>query len=129
MAFPVGFADFVADQAVDRLRVRDAQQRFGKTQQRYPFRRGQRVFVQEGVDPALADLLAADCGDQAACLVGNPVTRLCWDFHRREEARHRLGLVDPTAVAHRGAQWRRRRRRGGEHQLHAVSTVLTLDLD
>ena len=39
MAFPIRFADFVADQAADGLRIRYAQQGFGETQKRDPFGR------------------------------------------------------------------------------------------
>ena len=39
MALPVRLADFVADQPVDSLRIRDAQQCFGEAQERHPLRR------------------------------------------------------------------------------------------
>ena len=53
MPLPVGGGNLVADQLVDGLGVGDAQQRLGEAHQRHAFLRGQGVFVQEGVEPAL----------------------------------------------------------------------------
>ena len=47
MVAPVGRADLVLDQVVDRLIVGDTQQRFGQRHQRQPFVGGQAIFAQE----------------------------------------------------------------------------------
>ncbi len=123
MAFPISLTDLVADQPVDRLRIGDAQQGFGETQQRHPFPRGQRILMQKSVDAALAEPLAADGGDKAARPFGDAVLQVCRDLGRGEDARRRSGLVDPAAVAQCGARRCCRRRRGSEHHIHAQHTL------
>ena len=48
---PVAVGDLVADQRVAGGAVGDAQQRFGKAHQRDAFLAGQRVFVDQALDP------------------------------------------------------------------------------
>ena len=107
MPFPIGPAELVADQPVDGPGIGDAQQRLGEAQERHALLRGQRVFVQKRVDAALAEPLAAHRDDEAAGALGDPVAHFGRDLGRGEDPRHRLGLVDPGAVADRGAQRRR----------------------
>ncbi len=118
MLRPIGFAELVADQPVDGLRVGDAQERLGKAKERHPLLRGQRVFVQKRIDAAFADPVAADGGDEVARTLGNMAAGVGWDFGGGENARHRLGLVGPGAVADCRAQRRGRRQRAGKHDVH-----------
>jgi hypothetical protein len=108
VAFPICFADLVADQPVDRFRVGHPQQSLGEAQERDPFGRGQRIFVQKSVDAAFAEAFSAHCGNERPRLVGNAVAHLHRYFGRRQNARNRLALVDPAAGADRRTQRRRR---------------------
>jgi hypothetical protein len=74
--------------------------------------------VQKGVDAALAVALAADRGDEASGGRGNPVARIGRDVGGRQDPCRGLGLVEACVTADRGAQWRGRRQRGGEHDIH-----------
>ncbi len=118
MALPIGRGDLVADQPVDGLGIGDPQQRLGDTHQRDALGRGQRVFLQKGVEPAPAEALAADRHDQPARGRGDPVARIRGDLGGGEDACIGLGLVEAMRVADRRPQRRLRRRRAREHQLH-----------
>ena len=119
MARPIGRAELVADQPVDGLGVGHAQQRLGEAHQRHALLRGQRVFVQERVDAAVAD------GAR-----GGPRRRDCARSRRcgrapRTADRRRARIAATASVssmrsagADRGAQRRGRRRRVGEHETH-----------
>ena len=120
MSFPIGLADLVPDQQVDRLRVRNPQQRLGQAQQRHSLARGQGVFVQECVDAALAEPLLADRGDEPAGAVGDPVAHSRRNIGRREDAIGRLGLINAAAIADRGPQRRCRRQRAGKNNSHST---------
>ena len=85
MALPVGLADLVADQPVDGLGIGDAQQRLGEAHQRDALGRGQRVFVQKGVDAAFAEALAAHRGDEGAGGRGDAVARFGRKFGLRQD--------------------------------------------
>ena len=120
MALPIGRRDLVADQPVDGLGVGDAQQRLGEAHQRHPLGRGQRVFVQEGVEPALAEPLPAHRFDEMAGGEGDAIARRGGDLGGGEEAPAGLGLVEPVRVADRRAQRRLRRQRFGEDEVHGA---------
>ena len=119
MALPIRLADLVADQPVDGLRIRYAQQGFGETQQRDPLGRGQRIFVQKRVDAAFAEAFAAHRGDECPRLIGDAVAHLCRERRRGQNARNRLVLVDPAACADCRTQRRRRRESCRCDNLHA----------
>jgi hypothetical protein len=120
MALPIRLADFVADQPVDGLRIGDAQQRLGEAQERHALRRGQCIFVQKGVDPAFAEALAADGGDEGTRSVGDPVAHVGGYLAGGEDVHHRFGLVEPAPLVDRGAQWLHLRRHGSEHDVHPL---------
>jgi len=103
MVLPMGFADLVADQPIDRLGVGHPQQCFRQAQQRDPLGRGQRIFMEEGVNAAFADAFAADIGDKDACPLGDSIPHLQRDVGRGDNAANRLGFIDPAAVANGGA--------------------------
>ena len=124
MARPIGLAELVADQPVDGLGVGYAQQRLGEAQQRHPLLRGQRVFVQQRIDAALAETFAANRGDEAAGGLSDMVARLRRNFGECENARHGSGLVDAGAVADRGAQRRGRRQGLGEDHIHGRRSLI-----
>ena len=92
MAVPIGGGDLVADQLVDGLGVRDAQQRLGEAHQRDAFGRGQRVFVQEGVEPALAEPFAAYSVDEPARRGGDALARFEGHVGGGEDARIRFDV-------------------------------------
>src|SRR6516164_5209038 len=121
VARPVGLAELVADQPIDGLGIGDAQQRLGEAEQCHAFLRGQRVFVQERVDAALAEPLTADRNHQMACRLGDSIAGGGRHVGGGEDMLDRRGLLDPAAVADRGAQWRDRRQRGGEYDIHDES--------
>ncbi len=118
MAVPIGGGDLVADQRVDGLGVRDAQQRLGEAHQRDAFGRGQRVFVQEGVEPAFAEPFAAYSVDEPARRGGDALARFEGHVGGGEDARIRFHLVQAMRVADRGAQWRFRGQGSGEDEIH-----------
>ena len=118
MAVPIGGGDLVADQLVDGLGVRDAQQRLGEAHQRDAFGRGQRVFVQEGVEPAFAEPFAAHSVDEPARGDGDALARFGGHVGGGEDARIRCRLVLPVGVADRGAQPRFRGQGSGEDEIH-----------
>jgi hypothetical protein len=119
MALPIRLGDLVADQPIDGLCIGHPQQCFGEAQKRHPLRRGQRVFVQECIDAAFTDALAADIGDEKARAVGDSFARLGRDLGRSEDAGGRLGLVDPAIVRDRGAKRRGQRKRSWRDEIHA----------
>ena len=119
MALPIGRSDLVADQPVDCVGVRDAQQRLGEAHQRDALGRGQRVFLQEGVEPALAVALAAHRNDQAARGGGDPPLRIGRDRGIGEDLRIGRGLILAVRVADRRPEGRFGWRRGRENEIHA----------
>ena len=119
VAFPIRLADLVADQPVDRLRIRHPQQGFGETQERDPLGRGQRIFVQKRVDAAFPQAFAAHRGDERPRPVGDAVAYLRRDRSRGQNARNRLALVDPAACADCRTQRRRRWKSRRSDNLHA----------
>ena len=118
MAVPIGGGDLVADQLVDGLGVRDAQQRLGEAHQRDAFGRGQRVFVQEGVEPAFAEPFAAHSVDEPARRGGDALARFEGHVGGGEEGRVDGRLIEPVRVADRGAQPRFRGQGSGEDEIH-----------
>ena len=107
----IGGGNFVANQLVDGLGIGDAQQGLGEAHQRHPLGRGQRVFVQKRVEPALAEPLAAHRLDQPLGGRGDPAARRLRDLGGGEDGRRRCRLVLPMGVADRGLHRRFERRR------------------
>ena len=118
MALPIGGGDLVADQPVDGLGIGNAQQRLGEAHQRDALRRGQRIFLQERVEPAFAETLAAHRHDQPARGRGDPVARFGGISAAARIAATAPSSLRRCAAADRRAQRRLRRRRGRENQLH-----------
>jgi hypothetical protein len=100
MTFPIGGADFVANQAVGGIRVGNAQQGFGKAHEHHALLAGKFVFVHEGVETAVADALFAYRDDEIAGGCGNPVKRRSVDAHRVEQHVYAAGLVGAIPGRH-----------------------------
>ena len=120
MALPIGGGDLVADQPVDRVAVGDAQQRLGEAHQRHPLGRRQRVFVQEGVDPAMRRALVAHRGDEAARGRLDAAVGGGRQLGGGEDQRIGGGFVAAVGRLDRRAQPGLGRRRGGEDEIHAA---------
>ena len=127
MPVPVGRTDLVADQAVDRLGIRDPQQGLGQTHQDDAFGRAQLVLVQKGIDAALAGTALAHRGDQAPRPVADPVELLGRECRIVQRALDRRRLVPPMSLADRRPQRsRRRRQRLEEHRWNQSSLKICL---
>src|SRR6516164_4163586 len=76
--------------------------------------------MQKRVDTAPTEPLPTDCSDKTACAVGDTVAHLRRDLGSSKDARHRLVLVDPAAVADCCPQRRHLRQRIDEDNSHAA---------
>ena len=97
--FPVAVADFVANQAVDRSTVRNAQQRFGQAHQRDALLAGQREFMHQVVDATRPAALAPHRFDQQSGLCRHRRQVAANPLKFRYQCRHTGGLVAPTGLA------------------------------
>ena len=108
---PIRAADLVTDESIGGFGVGDAQQRLGEAHQHHAFLGREPVFVQEGVEPALADPLLTHTADEVACAFGNAVERIGWQRRRLDQLLHNSGFVRAGGGAHRVPQLIGRRRR------------------
>ncbi len=99
MLLPIGAGDLVADQPVDGLGIGNAQQRLGKAHEGDALLRGQRVFVQEGVDAALADTLPAHRDDEKPRRLGDAIERRGRQLRRGQDLGDDGALVGPVVLA------------------------------
>ncbi len=93
MAFPVGAGELVLDQQVGGLRIGNPQQRLGQAHQHDPFPARQLVFMQEGVEPALAEPLLAHRADQRARARRDAVQHVVRQLRLRQQRFGRGRLV------------------------------------
>ncbi len=73
MLLPIGEAQLVADQPVGGGRIGNAQQRLGEAHQHHALLAREGIFMEEGVEPALADALAPHGEDELARARGDAV--------------------------------------------------------
>jgi hypothetical protein len=113
-----------ASLSVDRVRVGNTQQRFGKAHQRDAFGRRQRVFMQEGVDTAFVEPLLPDRGDQAGGSLADAHTRSGRYVGSGKNRCDRIGFALPVRLADRGPARHHGRRGSGENDIHGRQNSL-----
>ena len=117
MPFPVGIAQFVADQFVGCVLVRNAQQRLSHAHQEDAFFAAEVVLTHEGFDRALVLRPGANPADQIRCrgLDGGAIR--VGLARGGEQFVHMFGFVADPGGGDRGAQRIRRRRQFGRQDL------------
>ena len=102
---PVGIAQFVADQFVGGVLVRNAQQRFGHAHQQHAFFAAEVVLTHEGFDGALILRPGANPADQIRCCGLNGGAVAIGLPRCGEQFAHMFGFVADPGSGDRGAQW------------------------
>ena len=104
MFLPVRGAQLVADQAIRRFLVRNAQQCLGEAHEHDAFLAGKLVLLHERVDAALADAMTPHFGDQRTGALGDARAHALIELGGIEKGVDDLGLVASMPVGDRLAQ-------------------------
>ena len=98
MLLPVRRPEFVADQAICRCLIGNAQQRFGETHKHDTFLTGKLVFLHEGVDATFADALFSHLANQRAGTGVDAVQGFPVEVRRVQQCFDDVCLIAPVPV-------------------------------